>query len=245
VQSTLTEFQLFAIVPDPTSSFAAGPALLRFRDSDVILARGDVVTSNAIWAVFSNLAPLGGGFSIVRGWTAATARVADREFRFVNTHLETQGPGDGLLNAAQAQELVTILGAEALPIVMVGDFNSAANPDAPAGTTTPTYAIVTQAAGYSDAWALGGGGPTDGKTCCHAGDLSNASPAFTQRIDFIFLRGFTPAQPLGATMKLDVLGDEAGDRFAATDAFGQPVTLWPSDHAGVVASFVPAANVQP
>jgi endonuclease/exonuclease/phosphatase family metal-dependent hydrolase len=245
VQSTLTDFQLFAIVPDPTSSFAAGPALLRYSDSDVILARGDVVTSNATWAAFSNLAPLGGGFSIIRGWTAATARVADREFRFVNTHLETQGPGDGLLNAAQAQELVTILGAEALPIVMVGDFNSAANPDAPAGTTTPTYAIVTQAAGYSDAWALDGGGTTDGKTCCHASDLSNTAPAFTQRIDFIFLRGFAPVQALGATMKLEVLGDEPDNRFAAIDAFGQPVTLWPSDHAGVVASFVPAAIAQP
>ncbi len=245
VQSSLTDFQLFGIVPDPTIGYQPGQALVRYQDSDAILARGDVATSEEAWALYSNLAPLGGGFSILRGWTTATARLGDRTFRFVNSHLETQGPAGGLLNAAQGQELVAILAGEGRPVVMVGDFNSAANPDAPAGTATPTYGIVTQGAGFGDAHLLGGGSATGGKTCCHAGDLSNAAPAFTQRIDFIFLRGFAPAQALGPTMKVEVLGDEAGDRFAATDALGQPVTLWPSDHAGVVASFVAAANPAP
>ena len=245
VQSSLTDFQLFGIVPDPTIGYQPGQALVRFQDSDAILARGDVGTSAATWAVYSNLAPLGGGFSILRGWTAASARMGGRTFRFVNSHLEGQGPAGGLLNAAQGQELVTILASEPLPIVMVGDFNSAANPDAPAGTATPTYGIITQAAGFEDAHLLAGGSATGGKTCCHAGDLSNADPAFDQRIDFVFLRGFTPAQALGPTIKVDVLGDEAGDRFSATDALGQPVTLWPSDHAGVLASFVAGANPAP
>ncbi|HSE28102.1 MAG TPA: endonuclease/exonuclease/phosphatase family protein [Gemmatimonadales bacterium] len=244
VQSSLTDFQLPALVPDPTNGYTPGPALARFQDSDAILARGDVSTWDETWAVFSTLAPLGGGFSILRGWTAASAQVGDRSFRFVNSHLETQGPADGLLNAAQGQELVTIFAGETLPVILTGDFNSAANPDAPAGTTTPTYGLVTQA-GYSDAWVLFGGGATDGKTCCHAGDLSNATPSFDQRIDFIFLRGFVPSQSLGATMKFELLGEEAGDRFSATDALGQPVTLWPSDHAGLVASFVPAAKPVP
>jgi hypothetical protein len=245
VQSSLTDFQLPAFVPDPTTGYTPGPALVRYHDSDVILARGDVSTWDGTSALYSNLAPLGGGFFILRGWTAASAQVGDRAFRFVNSHLETQGPAGGLLNAAQGQELVTILAGETLPVVMVGDFNSAANPDAPAGAATPTYGIVTQVGGYADAHLLAGGTATGGKTCCHAGDLSNAAPSLSQRIDFIFLRGFAPPQSLAATTKFEVLGDEAGDRFSATDALGQPVTLWPSDHAGVVASFVPAGGPVP
>lgn len=240
-QSSLTDFQLPAVVPDPTNGYAPGPALVRYHDSDAILARGDVPTSGSSWAVFSALAPLGGGYAILRGWTAVTARVGDREFRFVNAHPEVQGPGGGLLNAAQGQELVTLFAAEPRPVVMVGDFNSAANADAPAGSTTPTYGIITQA-GYADAWVLAGGGATGGKTCCHASDLSNATSALDQRLDIVFLRGFAPDQALGPTMKVDLLGEAPGDRFSATDALGQPVTLWPSDHAGVVASWVPAAG---
>ncbi|HJS48576.1 MAG TPA: endonuclease/exonuclease/phosphatase family protein [Gemmatimonadales bacterium] len=244
VQSSLTEFQLFAIVPDPTNSFTPGPGLVRFHDSDAILARADVATEDEAWDVYSTLAPLGGGLFILRGWTAATATLGSRTFRFFNTHLETQGPAGGLLNAAQGQELVAIAGGGEGPAVMTGDFNSAANADAPAGSTTPTYGLVLQA-GFGDAWVLSGGGSTGGKTCCHAGDLSNAAAALDQRIDFIFLRGFAPTQALGPTTKVEVLGDEAGDRFATTDALGQPTTLWPSDHAGLVASFVAGANPGP
>ena len=245
VQSSLTDFQLPAFVPDPTNGFTPGPALLRFHDSDAILARGDVSTRAAGWAAYSTLAPIGGGNTIVRGWTAATATVKGHEFRVVNTHLEGQGPAGGLLNAAQGQELMAILAGESLPIVLMGDFNSAANSDAPAGSTTPTYGLVTQNGGFSDAWILFGGDAAEGETCCHDSDLQNATPGLDQRLDFVFLRGFGPPAGVEATLKLDVVGDEAGDRFAATDAFGQPTTLWPADHAGVVVSFVPGVGPVP
>jgi endonuclease/exonuclease/phosphatase family metal-dependent hydrolase len=245
VQSSLTDFQLPAFAPDPTNGFTPGLVLLRFHDSDAILARGDVATRSPAWAAYSTLAPIGPGQFIVRGWTAATATVKGHEFRVVNTHLETQGPAGGLLNAAQGQELMTILSGESLPIVMLGDFNSAANSDAPAGSTTPTYGLVTQGSGFSDAWSVFGGSSTAGETCCNDSDLQNTAPDFDQRIDFVFLRGFGPPGAVENTLKLDVVGDEAGDRFAATDAFGQPTTLWPSDHAGVTVSFVPGVGPTP
>lgn len=238
VQSSLTDFQLFAIVPDPTQGFQPGPALVRYHDSDAILARADVATSEPTWAVYSTLAPLGGGFFILRGWTAATARVGARELRFVNTHLETQGPAAGLLNGAQGQELAAIFAGEDLPVLLVGDLNSAANSDAPAGSATPSYPLLTQQAGYQDAWTLFGGSDTGGETCCHSADLQNPAPTLDQRIDFVLLRGFGPTTGVESTMKLDVVGDESGDRFSTTDGLGQPTTLWPSDHGGVVSSFV-------
>jgi hypothetical protein len=56
--------------------------------------------------------------------------------------------------------------------------------------------------------------------------LLNAQPVFDQRIDFIFTRNL----PGNAhAVHREVVGDRTVDRRAG---------LWPSDHAGVVATFV-------
>jgi hypothetical protein len=52
--------------------------------------------------------------------------------------------------------------------------------------------------------------------------LRNPSPTLTKRVDLVLTRGGFE------TVSADVLGEEPGDRT--------PSGLWPSDHAGVVAT---------
>jgi endonuclease/exonuclease/phosphatase family metal-dependent hydrolase len=153
-----------------------------------------------------------------RGWTALDARVHGRTLRFFNTHLETQLAAP--INVLQGNQLIEIAKLSTHPVVLVGDFNSAANPSAPAGSRTATYGKILEA-GLMDAWLAAGGDRDAGLTCCHDPDLRNPPSAFDQRIDFVFFDGFRGAE------SLDVIGDEVGDRT--------PSGLWPSDHAGLSA----------
>jgi endonuclease/exonuclease/phosphatase family metal-dependent hydrolase len=151
-----------------------------------------------------------------RGWTAVDAKVHGRTLRFINTHLETQLAAP--INVLQGEELIQIAGASPYPVVLAGDFNSAANPSAPPESRTATYGNIL-AASFVDVWRAAGGDVDGGLTCCHEEDVRNPDSVFDQRIDFIFHRGFR------STRDADVFGDEAGDRTRSG--------LWPSDHAGV------------
>mgnify|MGYP002411361076 CR=1 FL=1 len=128
---------------------------IRLVDRDVILARCGVQTSRPRARHFKvNLVvPVGGLGSpvawvpIVRGWQEVDARIGLRTFRFVNTHLEPAVlPQVGAIQLAQAKQLLIELADERLPVVLVGDFNSAAD-----GSTTKTYALLTHS-GFMDAW---------------------------------------------------------------------------------------------
>jgi hypothetical protein len=194
---------------------------VRFTDREVILARADVTTSTPQGAVFAARieAPIGGEggpqLTQLRGWAAVDAIVDGRAFRFVSAHLE--GQGFAPVQLAQAAELSALLAASPLPVVLVGDFNSAAD-----GSQTATYGNLV-AAGFRDVWNRLGAA---GYTCCHAEDLSNRHSTLDQRLDIIFIRGFdTPTMTAGGQPR--IVGDSPGDRVRAG--------LWPSDHAGVVA----------
>jgi endonuclease/exonuclease/phosphatase family metal-dependent hydrolase len=200
---------------------------VRFTDRDAILARADVATSNAQGDVFATHIPLQiGGMNVplLRGWTSVDATIGASTFRFVNTHLEVQSFAP--VQTAQAAELLALFAAAPLPVVMVGDFNSAAD-----NSQTPTYAMIL-AAGYDDVWTPRG---SDGYTCCHAKDLSNTLPELDQRLDIVFVRGFGPAPQVGA--RTQIVGNTVGDR--------QRAGMWASDHAGVVATLrLPPAHAQ-
>ncbi|HUF50759.1 MAG TPA: endonuclease/exonuclease/phosphatase family protein [Longimicrobiales bacterium] len=190
---------------------------VRFTMRDVILARADVSTSNPAGASYTarlNI-PIGGAggppVSLRRGWASIDANVAGRAFRFFTTHLEVQVFAP--LQQAQASELIGLVNASSLPVIVVGDFNSAAD-----GSQTPTYGMLT-GAGLEDRWSKDG---DPGYTCCHAHDLTNTTPTLDQRLDIIFTRGF------GAVVgQPKMVGDKVDDL--------QRYGLWPSDHAGVVA----------
>ncbi len=92
-----------------------------------------------------------------------------------------------------------------------------------ADDSRPTV-LVGDFAGYADSW-IEPDRRAPGLTCCERPDLLNPVPAFDQRIDFIFTRNLPAGAP---ALGRDVVGDRPGDRTAG---------LWPSDHAGVVATF--------
>jgi hypothetical protein len=143
--------------------------------------------------------------------------VRGQTFRFVTTHLEPEStnPLVNAVQAAQANELLTGPANTPLPVILVGDFNSRAD-----GTGTATYSILV-GAGFKDAWSATH--PRElGNTWGHAADLRNTTVNLTQRLDLVLFRGDVRA------LDADVLGEELRDRTRSG--------LWPSDHAGVVAT---------
>ncbi|KFE72153.1 endonuclease/exonuclease/phosphatase family protein [Hyalangium minutum] len=188
---------------------------IRLTDYDVILARGDVQTSEAVEQNYVHNAQVAVGGSTVtftRGFTKVDAEVDGAKFTFVNSHLEGLMPA----NEEQAHELVGILEGFRQPLILVGDLNTGP------GSSTPAYGIFSEA-GYTDAWTVAGSG--SGFTCCVGEKLLDTNTSgFDERIDLMFYAG-DGLQPVSA----EVVGDELGDRT--------PSGLWPSDHAGTVVTF--------
>jgi endonuclease/exonuclease/phosphatase family metal-dependent hydrolase len=155
---------------------------------------------------------VGGPITLKRGWASVTVRAHGRSFRFITTHLEAFSAP---VQVAQGDELARRPAAGPLPVVLVGDFNSRAD-----GSGTPTYANLV-AAGFADAWSEARPGEP-GLTCCHGVDLREPEPRLVSRIDLVLTSGGF------RSVSADVVGDESGDRTTGG--------LWPSDHAGVVAT---------
>jgi len=135
--------------------------------------------------------------------------------RFITTHLESFSSLFPSIQEQQGAELITGPANTSLPIVLVGDFNSAA---AGTGFATPTYGNIVSA-GFNDAWSTANPSVA-GFTWGQAELLNNAVSQLSARIDIIFFRG--PFLVTGASL----VGDTP-----------LPITgtvKWPSDHAGVV-----------
>jgi hypothetical protein len=199
---------------------------VRLTDFDVILVRQDIRVSDVVAQNFqAKLTLPNSGISVLRGFVAVKAKIGNQAYRIVNTHLEPASVPQILpIQLAQAQELLTFLQGETLPVIMTGDFNS----EAPDGET---YKLVLSQ-GYTDIWTENWlkHDPT-GYTYGHDVGLLNPVANFTKRIDFIFVRTkqqFFPKPIIGPVFAI-VVGDEDFNRT--------PSGLWPSDHGGVVARF--------
>jgi endonuclease/exonuclease/phosphatase family metal-dependent hydrolase len=186
---------------------------LRMTDRDVILVREGVETKNARGRSFDNrfeyrldAVPI----RVVRGYGLVEVAVRGARFTFGNSHLEVGGDLR-LFQEAQARELAAVLRTVRGPLVLVGDFNSAA--DGP--ETTLSYAVLTERLrdAHRDLPA-----PPPSLTCCSG--LRAATFAAEARIDLVLYRG-----PFRATATATV-GTDPARRTAGG--------LWPSDHAGVV-----------
>jgi endonuclease/exonuclease/phosphatase family metal-dependent hydrolase len=182
---------------------------LRLTDFDVILARDDVITTNAASGTYAAALHFQ-GISLPRGWVAVDATINPTTVRFASTHLESAPT----VRHAQGVELIRILALENRPLILVGDFNTAA-PD------NLTYQSFLRS-GYIDLWA--GDGP--GFTCCQAGDLSNQISQLYERIDIVFTRNIA-----GVLGESTLIGDMPTEITESV--------FWPSDHAGVIATFQP------
>lgn len=195
---------------------------VRLTDYDVILAKkgisiSDVESKNYQTKVI--LEDLGIEFS--RGFNAVTAELNDVKFRFVNTHLEDETILE--VQKAQAEELMGYLENVDIPVILVGDFNSAA-------TDQPTYTMITSDYEFQDTWLLNKDlSNLDGFTYGHDSDLRNETVTFTKRIDHVFVRDGKYSNNILELESVEaaVLGDKISDRTSSG--------LWPSDHGGVAA----------
>jgi endonuclease/exonuclease/phosphatase family metal-dependent hydrolase len=208
----------FASDPTPISATTAA----RLTDRDVIIARtglpsarlkvGNPESHNFTATLVIPSAIPGLSFRVPRGWSAVDVKVRGKTVRFANTHLEAFSAA---VRNQQAGELAVALAGSADPVVLVGDLNS--QPDDAAGAYG-TFA----AAGYVDAWVVVHG-PEGGFTAGQSELLDNVPSKLDHRIDDVLY------QPRGVeAVAAEVIGEELDDRTAAG--------LWPSDHAGVVAT---------
>lgn len=198
----------------------------RFEDRHAVLIRVEPLPAQArpydiqaeVFAtLFQVASPLIGSVTIPRSWIAVDAMIGDKKFRFIETHVESM---DEAVQVAQGRELIAALADTTLPIVMVGDFNSNAHQQPHIRDYTATYPEIV-AAGFQDAWAAVNRDHL-GNTCCHAADLRNPVAELNRRVDLVFTRG--AITPISAKL------------VGAEPAARTPSGLWPTDHAGVLAT---------
>jgi endonuclease/exonuclease/phosphatase family metal-dependent hydrolase len=215
-------------VEAPGGTAPAFADLMDFRltQHEVILARvqrGMTLShpNGGRYAAFAQIPTVGGLIPLPWAWASVDVTKDGRTFRFATTHLDSNV---GYYQRLQAGEFMDDVraGNTSLPLVWVGDFNSAADLAGPVGVPpdTATHSDIT-ARGFTDAWAATRPGDP-GFTCCNAQNLLNPTPTYDHRIDYVFTRG--AVRPLLA-IRVGVLPFE---RLST----GQ----WPSDHAGVVAA---------
>jgi len=189
---------------------------IRFVDRDVVLVRSGVQVSGVTTSHYATLAGVSAGSlsaTIPRGYVSLQVEAEGLAFTLLDTHLEIEGFHS--VQEAQARELAAVLPASGDLLVM-GDLNSAAD-----GSSTASYAIVV-GAGLTDPWTLLHPGDP-GLTCCFAPDLRDPAVALTERIDFVLYRG--------------ALSPAAVTAVGATPSSKTAAGVYPSDHAGVVATF--------
>ena len=151
------------------------------------------------------------------GYSSIDVTWRGRQFRFVTTHFVALSGA-----APQALELVQTAANTTLPVVLVCDCN--ANPDNPADPiffqNYPAYLLLKNA-GFTDVFRTAR--PNDpGFTFGQDENLLNVISTMSRRIDLVQFRGpFTIED-------VQVVNASPADR--------QRLGLWPSDHAGVVAT---------
>jgi endonuclease/exonuclease/phosphatase family metal-dependent hydrolase len=181
--------------------------------SNIILKRTDrpdLVVSNPQGASFTRQATFL-GTPINRNWQSVDVRLGAKDFKFLNTHLESE---DDPVSTTQAGELVAGPLKSTKPVIAVGDYNSG-----PLSTEKGAFNLLTAAnqGKLRDAANLG-------VTCCRGELLTDLTNTLTERIDFVFTN---PASV--KTISAHLVGVDPFTTLAGFQEF-------PSDHAGVVAT---------
>jgi len=147
-----------------------------------------------------------GRVDLHRGYAGIDGKVAGRSFRFLDPHAEAYSAA-----AAKGQFQQLLAGAAKstrLPIIIAGDFNSD-----PADAEPNAYRAITDA-GFVDTGRRVA-------TCCQNETLSNPASELKTWIDHIVIR------PRAKVLSTRIFGNRPSDRIGG---------LWPSDHAGVIAT---------
>ena len=200
---------------------------IRLTDRDVILARTDLPPCQmSLWNIqqeqhFVNNVQLpvpGGVFTMTRGWNSVDVQVCGQEFRLFNAHIESpDNQYFAAVQLAQAGEVKAVLDGITMPVILIGDYNS------PAERPNSTPYQVIAGAGMTDAWNQTHPAQP-GYTWGNEPDLLNPDPLplDPQRIDLVLYRGDLKVRSM--------------ERVGISRADRTPSGLWPSDHAGVVAT---------
>lgn len=202
---------------------------VRLTDRTAVLVRSDVQTGGSRSGTFAEALryPLrGASVSIRRGYCLVDVTVGDVDLTVANAHLESS---DGYTREKQAEELLDGLPSDR-PVVLAGDLNSGP------GGPSAVYDLLTESLGdvYSTRES-----DAVGPTCCQASDLRNDRSGIARRVDHVLYRG--DVQPT----TVERVGEDPDSRVT-TDVDGETVELWPSDHAGTVATFeVPVSTPTP
>ncbi|WP_277554170.1 endonuclease/exonuclease/phosphatase family protein [Halobaculum limi] len=202
---------------------ADGTADLRITDRNALLVRSGIDVERRVRRRFDTSV----GFQIPetdqtvalrRGYARADLSMDGLAFTAVSTHLESVS---SFMRYLQASELL-----DALPrgrrVILAGDLNSGPNTDSAA------YDLLTES--FTDPFVrLRYRG---GRTCCQSATLRNDRSNLDRRIDAVLRRG-----RLRATA-VDRVNHRRADRVTVQrDGEDDSISLWPSDHAGVVATF--------
>ncbi|MFI5210818.1 MAG: endonuclease/exonuclease/phosphatase family protein [Gemmatimonadales bacterium] len=199
-------------------------------DYDIMLVNARRVTvGSTVKRHFANNNGVYGGIDFIRGFVEARITVQGREYVVVTTHTEgtdlTPLVDYHQLHVQQMQEIVDEVNKVDAPAIVMGDLNDY--------DTSPMYQVMT-GAGFADVWRELRP-HVEGNTCCHPADLSDLRPTaalFDERIDFVFARGLDHVNRdvNGMIIRYGLLPWE---RLQGPDG-----TIWPSDHAGLVAALL-------
>lgn len=150
-----------------------------------------------------------------RGWVGIDARRGSRRFRLVSTHLEAYSPEIG--EKQMKQMLAGPLKSRRTQSILIGDLNS----DPKTGGEDSRGAERTPSA-YNAAIDAGFFNPLPRReTCCFAEDLRPTGERLDSWIDHIIVR------PRVRVVRSSIVGSRSAERGGG---------LWPSDHAGIVAT---------
>ncbi len=165
--------------------------------------------------------PLIGGaipLPVKRGWLSVEAGFGgrnddQRQFRFVNTHLEAFG--EDTIREAQAKELFAPGGPldTQKQVILVGDLNSGTEARHNIHDTDQLAFLALQGFGMKDNGAV--------QSCCYS-DLFDPTQVFDHTVDHVLTK------PGLKTHRAYVTGNDPDERT--------PSGLWPSDHGGVVST---------
>ena len=189
---------------------------IRLALRDVLIVRADLLEEGHVKLSNLQIRQYIAASIDTEGYASFDVTWRGRQFRLVTTHF-------ALLTFAvpQAVELLQTATNTTLPVVLICDCN--ANPDNPTDPIFQNYPayLLLKNAGFVDVFRTAR--PNDpGFTVAQAEDLTNVTSTMSHRIDLVQFRGpFTIED-------VQVVGASPADRAR--------LGLWPSDHAGVVAT---------
>ena len=199
--------------------FPTGLLGVSLTEQLVILARSDQSFFNAQQAAYAHaitLQTLRGPVTISSGWVSVDASAHEQTFRFITTHLSSIGPQLLGVQPQQMQELLAGPVATTLPVVIAGDFNT------PPASPAPSAYADALSAGFTDEWVAANGAKPGFTAFQVLPTINNTVSNLSVRIDYILGRGRISPKDV------DLVGETPSART--------PSGLWPSDHAGLVAT---------